>query len=336
MNNIAIAGMGPAGAYLASLLGERAEVYEMQQEESFTSICAWGTGSLGMKDLLKHVGINIDDYILFSGKRLYLELGGNLLRFWLDGLVTFDKPRLMKDLTRGIKVHYGTRVYSGFLESRYKIAIDATGVYRRLLSPIKNDFLLPTVQYLVKYINMPYDDFYIMPFENYGGYLWFFPLGDKNAYVGAGNVVPDHEKRVLNFIAKTKGEIVEGSRMGKAIRLIPPSMAEPHFRMNVIGIGESVGTVFPLVGEGILPSMFSAKILFDSEFNYRLYSIRLNKTFESYNAAFKLIMNKMNRSGGFFENLRLMLTTLRYIRGHSKIIGMKVGLLDMLDVLRFF
>ncbi|MGC8661364.1 MAG: NAD(P)/FAD-dependent oxidoreductase [Nitrososphaeria archaeon] len=336
MSDIAIAGMGPAGAYLASLLGERAEVYEMQQEESFTSVCAWGTGSLGMKELLKQVGINVDDYILFPGKRLYLEFGGNLLRFWLDGLATFDKPRLMKDLTKGIKVHYGTRVYSGFLESRYKIAVDATGVYRRLLSPIKNDFLLPTVQYMVKYSDMPYDDFYITPFENYGGYLWFFPLGDKRAFVGAGNAVPDHEKRVLDFITKTKGEIIQGSRRGKAIRLIPPSMAEPHFKMNAVGVGESVGTVFPLVGEGILPSMVSAKMLYDNEFDYRAYSVKLNKFFEPYDAAFKLILNKMKRSGGFFENLSLMLTTLRYIRGNSKMVGMKVGVSDMLNVLRFF
>jgi len=55
LSNIAIAGMGPAGAYLASLLGEKAEVYEMQQEETFTSVCAWGTGSYGMNDLLKEV-----------------------------------------------------------------------------------------------------------------------------------------------------------------------------------------------------------------------------------------------------------------------------------------
>ena len=65
MSNIAIAGMGHAGAYLASLLGEKAEVYEMQQEETFTSVCAWGTGSYGMNDLLKEVGKNKNDYILF-------------------------------------------------------------------------------------------------------------------------------------------------------------------------------------------------------------------------------------------------------------------------------
>ncbi len=335
MSKIAIAGMGPAGAYLAALLGERAEVYERQKEEAFTSICAWGTGSLGMKDLLKQVGLNMDDYIFFLGKKIYVGFGNKVMKFWLDGLATFDKPRLMKDLTKGLSVHYGTRVYSGFLESRYKVAVDATGVYRRLLPPIKNDFLLPTVQYTVKYDNMPYDDFYIRLFETYGGYLWFFPLDGKKAFVGAGNVVPDHEKRVLDFIAKTNGKIVDGSRVGKAIRLLPPSLAEPHFRMNAVGVGESVGTVFPLVGEGILPSMLSAKLLYDSEFDYRSYSVKLKKTFESYDAAFKLISNEMKRSGGFFENLGLTIKTLRYIRGNSKFVGMKVGLIDMLNVLRY-
>ena len=334
MSNIAIAGMGPAGAYLASLLGEKAEVYEMQQEETFTSVCAWGTGSYGMNDLLKEVGININDYILFWQEALF-RIWGKTLRFWLNGLATFDKPRLMKDLTKRLKVHSGKRVYSGYLETRYKVAIDATGVYRRLLGPINNDFLLPTVQYIVKYIDMPYDDFYITPFENYGGYLWFFPLGDNKAFVGAGNAVPDHEKRVMDFISRTKGKIVQGSRRGKAIRMILPTMALPYYYMNAVGIGESVGTVFPLVGEGVLPSMISAKILYDSGLDYQSYSVKLKKAFEPYDAAYKLIVNKMKRTGGFFENLGLMFSTLRYIKGNSRIVGMKVGVSDIFKVLRY-
>jgi len=334
LSKIAIAGMGPAGAYLAALLGDKAEVYERQKEETYTSICAWGTGSFAMKDLLKHVGLNINDYIFFLGKKIYIEFGNEVIKLWLDGLATFDKPRLMKDLTKGLSVHYGTRVYSGYLESRYKIAIDATGVVRSLLPPIKNDFLLPTVQYAVKYDDMPYDDFYVKLFETYGGYLWYFPLDDKRAFVGAGNIVPDHEKRVLDFIAKTKGKIVEKSRAGKAIRLLPPSLATPHFFMNAVGIGESVGTVFPLVGEGILPSMLSAKLLYDSEFDYWLYSSNLKKAFKSYDATFKLITNKMKKSGSFFENLTLAIETLRYIRANSKFVGMKLGLLEMLNVLK--
>jgi hypothetical protein len=39
----------------------------------------------------------------------------------------------MKDLTKGLKVQSGKRMCNGYLETRYKVAIDATGVYRRLL-----------------------------------------------------------------------------------------------------------------------------------------------------------------------------------------------------------
>ena len=333
---LAIAGMGPAGAYLGASMNGRAdiEIYEMQTEKNFSSICAWGTGSGGIVDLTRKVGLNFDEYILYKSKHTYIEIGKKLLKAKSDGLATFDKPRLLKDITKGINVHYNTRVFPGYLESRSSIAIDATGVYRRLLPQLKQDLLLPTIQYKVRFSEMPYDDFFVSIFKNYGGYLWFFPLGGNTAFVGGGDMFNTHEPEVMNFIKKFQGEILPNSRKGKAIRLLPPSMATPHYYMNTIGVGESVGAVFPLVGEGILPSMLTADILMRTDFDRYSYSSSLKKTFKAYEDAYKFILHKSKHVYGLIDTVIFSLGLFRYIRLNSKYIGVKAGFKELYELFK--
>lgn len=329
-----IAGAGPAGAYLAALLREDAEVYERQEEGEFTSVCAWGTGYYMMKGLLKDVGIGFDDYLLHFGKRIYVEVGGEVLKFSAYGLSTFDKPKLLKDMARlSGQVHWGSRVERGYLESRYKVAVDATGVNRTLVGRPEQDFLVPTIEYRVVYDGLPYDDFFIKPFSGYAGYLWMFPLSEREAFVGAGSVRADHEPRVLEFIKRTGGRIVEGSRMGRAIRLIPYPLLRPISWMNAVAVGEAAGAVFPMLGEGILPSMLSARALYESGMDQREYQRRLYRLLKDFRYPFELIRNKISRRGGL-SNFVNAVRTVRYAMKNKEMIGARVGLLEALGLLR--
>lgn len=334
MVKVGIAGAGPAGAYLAALLREEAEIYEMQDEESFTSVCAWGTGYYLMKELLKGVGLNFDDYVLHFGRSIYVEVRDELLKFSAHGLSTFDKPRLLKDLAKLSRaVYWEKRVMAGYLESRYKTAVDATGVHRTLVGRPVEDFLVPTIEYRVRYDGLPYDDFYIMPFSGYTGYLWMFPLSENEAFVGAGSVRADHEQRVLEFIRKTNGNIINGSRMGKAIRLMPYPILRPITRMNAVALGEAAGAVFPMLGEGILPSMLTAKAFYDANLDPREYQKRLYGILKDFAYPFALIRNKINGRGGL-SNVINAIRTVRYAMKNSDLIGAKVGLLEALGLLR--
>lgn len=329
---IAIVGMGPAGAYLSSLLADehKVEVFEMQSEDKFTSHCAWATGYYKMKELLKKVGLNFDDYVLFKGRRLYVELRGKLRSVKLYGLCTFDKPRLLKDLASNVKVNYGKTIREE--GGDYDLFIDATGIHRRLLPPLKRDFTIPTLQYLVKFKEPPFDDFFVRPFPSYTGYLWYFPLGDRVAYVGAGDVkYGQHKTAPVEFIKENGGEVL--GKMGRTLRLAPPTMAEPHFSGKVIGVGESVGTVFPALGEGILPSMMAAELLAQNLEDPSGYSAALKKKFKPFEDAFKLIIAKMNCKCSI-THLVSIIRVYRYFKKNKDHLGVDPSILDTIDVLR--
>ena len=323
---IGIAGLGPAGAYLGALLQDKAEIYEAQREERFTSVCAWGTGYYSMKELTKAVGVNFDDYVLHRGKKILVGWRGKIIEFDAYGLSTFDKPRLLKDLAKNTKVHFGARVDRGYLESRHNLAVDATGPNRVLVGRPERDFLVPTIEYRVRFDSPPFDDFYIEPFSGYSGYLWYFPLTEREYFVGAGDVKLNHEAKVIEFIKKYNGKVVEGSRMGKAIRLLPPEYMDPLYYMNAVAVGEAAGAVYPLLGEGILPSMISAKLLYENELNVRKYIANLKNYFLPYKKAYDYLSRKMKGEGNSFSDMMSVFSIVRDAMKFKDVLGVDLKL----------
>ena len=53
--------------------------------------------------------------------------------------------------------------------------VDATGMQRALLPKVKNDIIVPCIEYQVKSKKFPWDDFYIKPYPGLSGYLWYLP-----------------------------------------------------------------------------------------------------------------------------------------------------------------
>jgi flavin-dependent dehydrogenase len=336
---IAIVGLGPAGSYLAALLSGKheVEVFEGQAKERFTSTCAWGTGHGGIKPLLSEVGLKFEDYVYHRGKSLYVNAHDKITVMRAPHLSTFNKPQLIRDLPNGSEVRYGTYVRQGDLESRFDLVVDATGPYRRVLGKVDNgnDLVLPTVQYLVRYENRPFDDFYVEPFSSYTGYLWYFPLEDGLAYVGAGDVAKHHEARTLAFLKKYRpDEVIK--KMGKPIRVASPGAVAPFRRGNVVGVGEAIGTVFPILGEGILPSMICAKLLADNLHDLKRYEEEVKARFRVYDDAYYFIRKKMSHAATFFNTLVPMIRIYTFFRRHQELTGVDPGLKETLEVLRPF
>jgi len=258
---IAIVGMGVAGSYLINQLtklGHDVTGFERYTEENFECVCAWGTSKYGIDKFVKNCGLEFDDYIIHDGIKFRVEYGENEIISDVTGLVTFDKHQLIMDMQKDHKIVYGkwtkrpNNEYNGYDD--YDIVIDATGNNRILLPKMKQqDLQIPVVQYRVKFDNPPFEDFLLKMFETNSGYFWYFPLNNGEAHIGAGDYYKNHLTYIEEFMKQYKPKFIK--KVGKPIRLRPPSMCEPFFYRNVVGVGESIGTVLPLAGEGIIPSL---------------------------------------------------------------------------------
>jgi flavin-dependent dehydrogenase len=169
--------------------------------------------------------------------------------------ITFDKPRLIKALSQSAKV-----THSPLNPSDYDRIIDATGVKRAYLPSIQNDLLMSCIQYRIKKL----DESDEIKIKLGGvGYAWHFPLGD-HIHIGFGCINDDPAKsyngtklggwKVIEPICGCKG----------VVRLSAPGASTPFVvegTPQIWGVGEAIGCVSPLVGDGIVSSMKSVRIL---------------------------------------------------------------------------
>ncbi|MHB1909157.1 MAG: NAD(P)/FAD-dependent oxidoreductase [Nitrososphaerales archaeon] len=331
---IAIVGLGVAGSYLLNRLSNDHDVtgYEMQREGEFQAICAWGTSRHELSKIMKPLGIDFEKYVLFNGKDMVVDLGSKKPRHIpLKGLVTYDKHALEVDLTKGKNAVYGTKATPSLLKDKnYDMIIDCTGLHRSFLPKIKDDLWIPCVEYKVAYEKMPFEDFYIKPFEGLAGYFWLFPLENGNAYVGAGDYHKHHNEALNEFNAKYPGQILK--KIGRPIRISPPKYCEPFSVGNVVGCGESIGTVFPLLGEGIIPSLQCAEILCNNLDDMEAYRDQVLKKFEYFNYVYDLIKLKFAGKFSMVKHLPLMLKTYGAMKKMEDRFGLEVRMSDFKEI----
>ena len=329
---IAIVGMGLAGAYLASMLNKDHKVtgFERLPEDKFDSVCAWGTSMKGVEGFAKNVGLNFNDYIIHKGKEMRVDLWGRKLKINLIGLCIFEKKQFIKDMAKSVDIKYSEYITKENLPNKYDLIIDATGLTRTMLPRIKNDLLIPCVQYKVKYKDTPRDDFYVKPFPNFTGYFWYFPLRDGYAHIGAGDYKKGHNLELNNFLKKYPCEII--SKTGRPVRILPPRLCRPIYSGNVVGVGESIGTVFSLLGEGIIPSLQCADILFNNLDNLQEYEVKVLSKFKSYNRVYSFLSSKLNNKYSFLSQIINLLSIYRYMKSNEDRFGLQIRLRDVLKL----
>lgn len=329
---IAIVGMGLAGSYLASRLSEDHQVtgFDMLSKENFDAVCAWGSTKGGMSMFAKDCGLNFDDYVVFTGKNMQIEVQGKIVNMELKGMCCFDKIRFIKDLADGIDIKFGKYISKNNLNENYDLIIDSTGISRALLPRINNDFLVPCIQYKVKYKNPPFNDFFIKPFPGISGYFWYFPLGDGYFHVGAGDYYKHHNEEISNFLKRYPGEIIK--KNGRPVRLTAPSLCEPFYKGKVVGVGESIGTVYPILGEGIIPSLQCAKLLFENLNNLPKYREKVLEEFNIYTLVYNVIRSKIDRNFNVALQFPSLWSIYRYMKTREDRFGMHIQLRKMLKI----
>jgi flavin-dependent dehydrogenase len=328
---IALAGAGVVGSYLGNMLqrrGHDVEIFEASKPESHWPVCAWGASRHMLSKFSKQAGIDFESYILHVGSRLKMELPNNKHEYLeLKGLVTYDKHKWENDLLKDVKITYGFKcTKETFSFDKYDYVIDCTGLHRTLLPKSNEDFLIPAYEYLLENVDGP-DEFYVIGYEGAKGYFWYFPLGGKKAYMGAGDVEKKYHG-VKEFLdAHPEAKVTK--KIGRPIRLAPPKRMEPFYDNNVIGVGESIGCVFPMLGEGIIPSLICCDFFLDSltdKFDFKGYRKKVLGYFDYYDDVYRIVRLKMDGKLSTVRHFKLMMSMYRHMKKEEKRFGFEVTL----------
>jgi len=322
--------MGVAGSYLAvrlSSMHHEVTGFERFTEESFDCVCAWGTSAPALAPYAAKCGLDFQKYVFHRGRSMYVKFGKVSTEVPLVGLVTFDKHRMVKDMQRGIDIRFGVMVRSKEELKGYDLIVDATA-YRTLLPRITGEIRVPSVQYEVEYAEVPFDDFYIEIVEGMGGYLWYFPLTGKRAHVGAGDVNHTHLAVLSRFMKRNPGK--KKKIVGRPIRLSSPSMCEPFFQGNVVGVGECIGSVFPLLGEGIIPTMQCAELLARNITDLESYRRQVLKRYQIYDVAYDYVAANIRGRFVFPDYLLKMNELGQYVIRNERRFGYRASSVETL------
>ncbi len=306
---VAIAGAGIVGAYTCRLLsraGLEADVYGRADGTACgASPCAWGT-SRGFGEAIRLAGLDPQGYVLARIDHVYMDE----VKVRAD-LMTIDKPALIRDLLAGVSVRRDPLDAEG-----YDRVIDATGVARAFLPPIGDDVTLQCTQYRVRSAETRENRISLGGI----GYAWTFPLQDAVYHIGCGSLAADAGQMLtsLGWVPSgASGAII--CRCRGRVRLTAPHYSRPFVAGKVWGVGESIGCVAPLAGDGILPGLRSARILVDCWDDAPAYTRAVLREFAW-----------MRRERGVLERLRggrrVRIADAWTLRSNSRRMGMRIGI----------
>ena len=335
--NFAIAGAGVAGSYLGNMLQKRGhdvEIFEASKKDHHWPVCAWGASRHMLERFSKQAGLDFSNYIFHVGQQLKIELpNNNEESLELKGLVTYNKLGWETDLLKNVKVTYGVKVTrEAFAFDKYDYIVDCTGLHRSLLPKSGQDFLIPAYEYLLENVRGA-DDFYVIGYKGAKGYFWYFPLGDGRGYMGAGDIEKKYHGIETFFKQHPEAKVVK--KIGRPIRLAPPKRMEPFFDDNIIGVGESIGCVFPMLGEGIIPSLLCCNIFLDvldrskGKFDFKQYRKKVLDTFDYYDDVYKIVRLKMDSKLRTVRHIHLMMSMYRNMKKEEKRFGFEISLEKM-------
>jgi flavin-dependent dehydrogenase len=335
--NFAIAGAGVAGSYLGNMLQKRGhdvDIFEASKKDHHWPVCAWGASRHMLERFSMQAGLDFSNYIFHVGQQLKMELpNNNEESLELKGLVTYNKYGWEADLLKNVKVTYGVKVTrEAFAFDKYDYIIDCTGLHRSLLPKSGQDFLIPAYEYLLENVTGA-DDFYVIGYKGAKGYFWYFPLDNGRGYMGAGDIEKKYYGIEAFFKQHPEAKVVK--KIGRPIRLAPSKRMEPFYDGKIIGVGESIGCVFPMLGEGIIPSLICCDIFLDvldrskGKFDFKQYRKKVLDTFDYYDDVYKIVRLKMDGKLSTVRHINLMMSMYRNMKKEEKRFGFEISLEKM-------
>lgn len=256
---IAIAGAGVAGSYLSSTISGDHEltVFEGRNRGSLGNDCAWGTGARELKKYCGRVNLNPSDYIMHVADEIISDVFSNV------DSITFDKHQFLIDLIERSDADFRFRTPTSEIEpGEFDLIVDATGCKRAVLGDDGTAWKVPCFQVEVRSEDLPRSIFIELKRI---GYLWSFPLGDSTYRVGCGVIDGDGRGHTKGFLEDKRHEII--SYCGGVVRISSPHHSRVTGEVDgtsVVGVGESVGTVCPISGEGTGPSLRCSDLLLEA------------------------------------------------------------------------
>ena len=303
---MAIAGGGVAGSYLAARLASHidVEVFDPLALEEIGRDCGWGTNYelfmhfCRMRDLLP------DDYVLAGP---YNHRSGP---YTFNDACVIHKPRFLLDLRRSAEVTLRCQRLEQ-AHGNWDLVVDATGRCRSLLPrcPERADWMLPCYQVDVESRRMP-DHAAI---RRAGvGYLWAFPTHPPTGRgkIGCGSFTASPREEVVGYLdeklGRTPASVLDRDTCAGTLRMLPPSGSRPVYvggSPPVVGVGEAVGAVNPLNGEGIGPSLLCADYLANHILRAR-DGAALDAVLSSYAEGLREHFRWIERRHGFMRSVR--------------------------------
>ena len=100
----------------------------------------------------------------------------------------------------------------------------------------------------------------------------------------------------------------------------------------MVGVGESIGTVYALLGEGIIPSMQCVDIFIENMHDFKAYEKAIEKHYKVYAKVFNFVRAKIHHDFNFFKSLPDFIAIFRYMKKHENRFGMNIKMGDLLKV----
>jgi flavin-dependent dehydrogenase len=110
---------------------------------------------------------------------------------------------------------------------------------------------------------------------------------------------------------------------------------EPFYDGNIIGVGESIGCVFPMLGEGIIPSLICCELFLDvlerikGKFKFSQYRKRVLDRFKYYDDVYRIVRLKIGGKLSTIRHISLMMSMYHNMKKEEKRFGFEVSLEKM-------
>lgn len=338
--DVVISGAGPSGSKCAEILARNGfKVALIEKDTTWRKPCGGGVSSRIFKyfpQLRKHNPHRIKSIGMYSAEYDKLKFSWESMR---DDSIVMDRLEL-DNVIRNVAIDAGARLYdrhlsydfitkggkrlgiktktnSGTEEFYGKILIIADGMSSKLAvkSGLRErwniqELGLAKCAIMEGETSLDKQCIHIF-FRPYKGYGWIFPLSDTKFNIGCGTFEEANEKYNLNQIYE---EFIHDPHIkkilsGKNYRTIW-SAAFPLpgrgvkkkslYGENIMLIGDTVGFVSPISGEGIHPSIVSGKVAAETAvkaIEEENISIKMLKNYRKHSNINKIIQNfKLKRS----------------------------------------
>ncbi len=297
-----VIGGGPAGASLAWFLRGRGldiRVYDMSRV-------------LGLKPCGGAVPVAVEEYLRVPGDSIVSRLRGH--RVYLDNKLLFenygglwgyiiDKKLFLEKLVEDSGAHVARGVVAssdpvGYVQgdSPEYLRVVATGSYWSGLSGSR----INAVQFIIEgHVGEEYEGIAELHFDSrFVGYYWVFPDNPGRLRVGVGGFKSFAEliSMLRSFTSKWFAGFRIIDKMGSRIYI--GGLREDLLDKNLPIVGEALGAVYPLSGEGIRPAIITSWALAEAIKTGKPYREVLRRTLLPWRISIhEKILNVLVRRG---------------------------------------